>query len=164
MKNVLEKTLNLTCSFYSQFCPQYFRSSTPLLYFSTISFSTQLSCFTTHNMAQSANDVLRTNAKSPVDIEMYWPSTHYSPDPPRDWHTWLEGFKIALFVKHSLDYDTLLTDPTDAVPPPRFTSSPAGETDEARETRMAANRKAQADYQTSRAAAWEAPYNGTTRR
>ncbi len=107
---------------------------------------------------------MSANAKSPVDLEVYWPSSHYSPDPPNGWTAWLEGFKIALFVKHSLDYDTPLADPTDAVPQPRFITAPTGETDEARETRMAANRTAQATYKQKCEDAWTANYNGTTRR
>ncbi len=93
---------------------------------------------------------------------MYWPSTHSSLDPPKSWTAWLEGFKIALVVKHSLDYDTIINDPTDKVPQPRFMTAHAAETDEARETRMEANRKAQYRQQCEDTS--EANYHGTTRR
>ncbi len=104
------------------------------------------------------------NARSPVDIEVFWPDQHHSPDPPNCWQSWLEGFKIALLAKTSIAYDALLDDPTEHVAPPHFTNAPAGESDEAREARLEANRTAQQDYKTRCEQAWAVDHNGTPRR
>ena len=55
-------------------------------------------------------------------------------------------------------------DPPESVALPRFTPAPTGETDEATETRLEANRSAQQEYKTRCNATWTADHNGTTRK
>ena len=64
-------------------------------------------------MAQSADDRMFENSRSPVDIEVFWPDNQHSPDPPNCWTSWLEGFKIASLAKINIAYDTLLENPTE---------------------------------------------------
>ena len=142
---MLKQLINSSLLNHSVFIALLYKKYSVLLNFQLFAPPT-LTHSSTNNMAQSADDIMCANTKSPVAIEVYWPSLHYSPNPPKCWTAWLEGFKIALFVKHSLDYDTLLDDPTEKVAQPRFTTAPARETDEAQKTRMEANRTAQANY------------------
>ena len=115
-------------------------------------------------MAQSVEHRMCENSRSPVDIEVFWPDHHHSPDPPNCWQPWLEGFKIALLAKTNIAYDALLDDPTENLALPRFTNAPAGETDDARELRLEANRTAQPEYKTRCEQAWAVDHNGTSRR
>ena len=121
-------------------------------------------CTSVHITAQSAEDRMCEKSRSPVDIEVFWPDHHHSPDPPNCWTSWLEGFKIALLAKTNIAYDALLDDPTEHVALPRFTNASAGETDDAREIRLETNRTAQQEYKTRWDQAWAGDHNGTTRR